>query len=120
MTTTRQFVFKVTTRAAWKTACRSGVYAGSADDLRDGYIHLSLREQLPGTLAKHFRGRHDLVLIQFETLALGEPLRWEVSRGGEVFPHLYAPLPTQKVVAMCDLQLGIDGVPMLPKEFAAC
>lgn len=120
MTTSRQFVFKVATRAAWEEACRVGIYSGSADDLRDGFVHLSLREQLPGTLAKHFRGQDDLVLLQFETLALGDLLRWEVSRGGEVFPHLYGPLPTQKVVVVCDLQLGIDGVPMLPKEIAAC
>jgi uncharacterized protein (DUF952 family) len=120
MTTPQQFVFKVATRAAWEAACRDGAYTGSADDLRDGFIHLSLRAQLPGTLAKHFRGQHDLVLIQFETHALGDALRWEVSRGGERFPHLYAALPTGKAVAACDLQLGIDGIPVLPEEFAAC
>jgi uncharacterized protein (DUF952 family) len=81
---------------------------------------LSLREQLAGTLAKHFRGQHDLVLIQFEARAFGDALRWEVSRGGEKFPHLYGPLPTQEAVAVCELQLGIDGVPQLPEEFAAC
>jgi len=97
---------------------RSG--AGSADDLRDGFIHLSTREQLTGTIAKHFRGEHDLVLIQFETHLLGEQLRWEVSRGGDLFPHFYAALPTASAGAVHALPLGFDGVPVLPKEFAAC
>jgi uncharacterized protein (DUF952 family) len=120
MTTARQFVFKVMPRAAWEDACRSGVFIGSADDVRDGYIHLSTREQIAGTLAKHFRDNHDLVLIQFETHVLGEPLRWEVSRGGDLFPHLYAALPTASAGAVLALPLGTDGVPMLPKELAAC
>ena len=120
MTTARQFVFKVVPRPAWEDACRSGVFIGSADDVRDGYIHLSTREQIAGTLAKHFRGQHDLVLIQFETHVLGATLRWEVSRGGDYFPHLYAALPTASARAVFALPLGADGVPMLPKEFAAC
>ena len=120
MTTARQFVFKVMPRAAWEDAYRSGVFIGSADDERDGYIHLSTREQIAGTLAKHFRGKHDLVLIQFETHILGEALRWEVSRGGEIFPHLYTALPTANADTVFVLALGTDGVPMLPKEFAAC
>ena len=120
MTASRQFVFKVAARAAWDDACRSGAFAGSADDLRDGFIHLSTREQLADTLAKHFHGKHDLVLIQIETRLLGEDLRWEVSRGGGAFPHLYAPLLTANTQAVHALTLGIDGMPMLPEEFAAC
>jgi len=120
MTTSEQFVFKVTPRAAWDEGCRAGNYAGSADDLRDGFIHLSTREQLAGTLAKHFRGQHDLVLIQFEAGVLGDALRWEVSRGGQLFPHLYDALPAAMARAVHQLTLGIDGVPSLPEEFAAC
>jgi uncharacterized protein (DUF952 family) len=120
MTTARQFVFKVVTRAAWEDACRSGTFAGSADDVRDGFIHLSTREQLAGTLAKHFRGQDGLVLIQFETHLLGEQLRWEKSRGGDAFPHLYTVLPTGSACTLHALDLGPDGAPMLPKEFAAC
>ena len=88
--------------------------------MRDGFIHLSTREQLAGTLAKHFRGKHDLVLIQIETRLLGEELRWEVSRGGDAFPHLYAALPTANSWSGARAPLGIDGTPMLPEEFAAC
>jgi uncharacterized protein (DUF952 family) len=120
MTTSEQFVFKVAPRVAWEEGCRAGNYAGSADDLRDGFIHLSTRGQLAGTLAKHFRGQHDLVLVQFEAGLLGDALRWEVSRGGELFPHLYTALPAAMASAVHPLALGIDGVPLLPEIFAAC
>ena len=87
-----QRVFKVATRAAWEDACRRGAFAGSADDRRDGFIHLSVEHQLAGTLARHFRGARDLVLVEFDAAALGSALRWEPSRGGDLFPHLYAEL----------------------------
>jgi uncharacterized protein (DUF952 family) len=120
MTAPHEFVYKVTPRAAWDAACRTGTYEGSADDLRDGYIHMSSRNQLAGTLAKHFRGQDDLVLIKFETHAFGAALRWEVSRGGQLFPHLYAALPTRQAIAIRALQLSDDGVPMLPEDLATC
>jgi uncharacterized protein (DUF952 family) len=120
MTTPHQFVYKVAPRAAWDAACRNGTYKGSADDRRDGFIHLSSREQLAGTLAKHFSGQDDLVLIQFEARALGEALRWEVSRGGQLFPHLYAGLPTREAIAVHALHSGKDGIPMLPEDLATC
>jgi uncharacterized protein (DUF952 family) len=120
VTKAHQFVYKVAPRAAWDAACRGGIYEGSADDVRDGFIHLSAADQLGGTLAKHFRGQDDLVLIQFETRALGAALRWEVSRGGQLFPHLYAGLLTQQAIATHVLRLDSDGVPMLPEDFAIC
>ena len=120
MTTLHQFVYKVTPRAAWDAACRTGTYEGSADDLRDGFIHLSTRDQLAGTLAKYFHGQDDLVLIQFATRALGEALQWEVSRGGQLFPHLYAGLSTLDATAVRALRLSDDGVPMLPEDLATC
>ena len=120
VTTPHQFVYKVAPRTAWDAACRSGIYEGSADDIRDGFIHLSAPDQVAGTLAKHFHGQDDLVLIQFETRALGEALRWEVSRGGIFFPHLYAGLPTRQAVAIRALRLDRDGIPMLPQDFATC
>lgn len=118
MTSARQYVFKVLSRAAWEAACQRGEFSGSADDLRDGYIHMSLREQLASTLAKHFRHQDDLVLVQFEVLKLGDNLRWEISRGGQAFPHLYAPLPTAPARAVYPLSLGADGVAQLPDELA--
>ena len=120
MTASRQFVFKVVPRPVWEDACRGGAFIGSTDDVRDGYIHLSTHEQIAGTLAKHFRGKPDLVLIQIETRVLGEALRWEVSRGGDLFPHLYAALPTASAVTAFPLPLAADGTPILPEELAAC
>ena len=109
MSDARQFVYKVLPRSDWHDACRAGSYAGSADDRRDGFIHLSLLEQLSGTLAKHFRGQGDLVLVQFVTDALGAALRWEASRGGALFPHLYGDLPLSAVGKVEPLPLGSDG-----------
>ena len=120
VTAPHQFVYKVAPRLAWDAACCAGLYEGSADDLRDGFIHLSARDQLSGTLAKHFRGQDDLVLIQFETHALGAALRWEVSRGGQLFPHFYAVLPTRQAIAIRALHLDSDGVPALPEDIATC
>jgi uncharacterized protein (DUF952 family) len=120
MTSSRQFVYKVLPRADWESACQTGTFAGSRDDVRDGFIHLSTSAQLPGTLARHFGGQRDLLLIQFETRVLEEALRWETSRGGEVFPHLYAPLPTAAATARFELREGIDGVPLLPENLRAC
>jgi uncharacterized protein (DUF952 family) len=120
MTMSRQRVFKVVPRDQWDAACRIGTFAGSADDARDGFIHLSTATQLAGTLAKHFRGKDDLVLVAFDARALGEELKWEVSRGGEDFPHLYAPLSTALALSLHALGLGEDGVPQLPEDFIAC
>jgi len=120
MMTALQYVYKVASRDAWEQACRDGRFAGSADDLRDGFIHLSLASQLAGTLAKHFRGQADLVLLQFNSTELGDTLRWEPSRGGENFPHLYSALPTARARAEWPLQLSVDGIPQLPQELAAC
>jgi len=117
MKPSRAVVFKVSPRAAWEAACQAGAFTGSADDQRDGFIHLSLASQLAGTLAKHFRGQNDLLLIEFNAHELGDALRWEISRGGEEFPHLYSALPTAIATATHSLRLDDDGVPRLPEGF---
>lgn len=86
-------IYKVCGAAEWAAAETTGRYEGSADDRRDGFIHFSTAQQLPGTLAKHFAGRDDLVLVAVEAEALGDALKWEPSRGGDLFPHLYAAFP---------------------------
>ena len=93
-------IFKIMGRLEWERAEVEGVYRGSADDLRDRYMHFSTRAQVPGTLEKHFAGRDDLVLVEVETATLGEALRWGASRGGELFPHLYGELPVSAVVGV--------------------
>lgn len=85
-------VYKITSRAEWEAAQQAGVYRGSKDDLRDGFIHLSTKSQVSTTLLRHFAGQHDLLLISFDAARLGEALRFEVSRDGQQFPHLYGPL----------------------------
>jgi uncharacterized protein (DUF952 family) len=109
-------VFKVAKHDAWSEACRIGKFFGSSDDARDGFIHLSELHQLRGTLARHFKGETDLVLIAFESSELGEALRWEASRNGELFPHLYAPLPISAARATHALTLDENGVPVLPAD----
>lgn len=112
------FVYKVCSSLDWDEAVRAGSFLGSADDLRDGYIHLSTAEQLAGTLAKFFRGRADHVLVAFEAGALGPKLKWEAARNGELFPHLYAALPASLALAVTPLTLDADGVHQLPKDLA--
>jgi uncharacterized protein (DUF952 family) len=85
-------IFKVCGADEWAQAELAGRYGGSADDRRDGFIHFSTAAQLAGTLARHFAGRGDLVLIAVEAEALGDALKWEPSRGGDLFPHLYGAL----------------------------
>jgi uncharacterized protein (DUF952 family) len=109
-------VFKVATRKAWDDACRVGIFGGSDDDLRDGFIHLSAAHQLAATLAKHFRGQTDLVLITLDATALGPELKWERSRNGDLFPHLYAVLPTAAAHQVRALSLDDDGVPIIPED----
>jgi uncharacterized protein (DUF952 family) len=77
-----------------------GCYDGSAVDRRDGFIHLSDRDQVVETAARHFAGQTGLTLLAVDPDRLGDDLRWETSRGGALFPHLYAPLPTHAVVAV--------------------
>ena len=89
-----ELAYKLVDRSEWEAALACGTYAGSAVDLADGYIHMSMAAQLAETARRHYAGRDDLVLLAVDLRALGDALRWEASRGGDLFPHLYAPLPT--------------------------
>jgi uncharacterized protein (DUF952 family) len=111
-----QWVFKIAPREAWADACRVGTFGGSADDRRDGFIHLSALHQLSGTLARHFKGRTDLVVIKLDSDALGDALRWEPARNGDLFPHLYAPLPTTAACAVLPLSIDAKGEPIVPED----
>lgn len=109
-------VYKVLTGVELAVARRVGRYAGSADDLRDGFVHLSTRDQLEGTLAKHFAGRSDLFLLALDADKLGTALRWEPSRGGALFPHLYAPLPLNAAFWAAPVTLDEAGQHVLPRQ----
>ncbi len=102
-------VYKIVATEEWTEAEASGVFAGASVDLADGFIHFSTAEQAPETAAKWFAGRDGLTLAAIDAVALGEDLRWEPSRGGALFPHLYGLLPMSAVVWSRPLPLGSDG-----------
>ncbi len=113
-------IFKIISRKMWDAACVEGAFLGSDDDVRDGYIHFSAPGQVAGTARKYFRGVPDLLLVAFDEATLGPALKWEPSRGGELFPHLYAPLPTRLAVWQRPLDLAEDGAPLIPEDALAC
>lgn len=90
-------IYKVLGRDEWESAVAQGVFEGSAVDRRDGFIHFSTAPQLRETVRRHFAARADLMLLAIEADALGASLKWEKSRGGDLFPHLYAPLSIDKI-----------------------
>ena len=93
-------VYKICTETEWREAQASGALEGSPDDARDGFIHLSAEDQVRGTLEKHFRDRTGLMILAVDTARLPEgALRWEVSRGGALFPHFYGSLPVEAVIS---------------------
>jgi uncharacterized protein (DUF952 family) len=104
-------VYKIMGQDDWGSALATGVFTGSAVDVRDGFIHLSTADQAQETARRHFAGRDDLVLVAYEAATLGEALTWEPSRGGALFPHLYGPLPTAASLDVRRLLLGADGAP---------
>ena len=108
-------IYKISPASAWREAERAGVYRGSADDARDGYIHLSTGSQLAETLRKHYFGQTGLFLIAVDADALGEVLRWEKSRNDELFPHLYGELDLGAVTDVLELRVRSDGGHELPE-----
>ena len=106
-------IFKVCEGEAWAKAKQIGRFRGAPVDLQDGYIHFSTATQLAETLAKHFAGQEDLVLVAIATDNLGPNLKWEVSRGGALFPHLYEDLDLKHVAWEHPLTLA-DGRHVLP------
>jgi uncharacterized protein (DUF952 family) len=107
-------IYKICPAPLWRAAERAGVFTGAPVDIADGYIHFSTAEQAVETAAKHFAGQRDLLLIAVDGAALGDTLKWEPSRGGSLFPHLYAPLMLSAVVKVEPLPLGADGRHVFP------
>lgn len=102
-------VFKICGRDEWRLAENAGTYSGNADDARDGFIHLSAADQVAGTLARHYAGRDDLLIVSVDASALGDALKWEPSRGGALFPHLYGDLPLAAVTEVAAIAAPDDG-----------
>ncbi len=112
-------IFHMCRRDEWLAAEAAGSYAGSSQDRADGFIHFSTRAQIVESAARHRAGQTGLVLLSVDPEALGPALKWEASRGGALFPHLYGALPTAAVVRVDDLPLGDDGRHVFPADFDA-
>jgi uncharacterized protein (DUF952 family) len=102
-------IYKIVPAPLWREAETRGVFAGAPVDIADGFIHFSTASQVQETADKHFKGETDLLLVTLEADDFGADMRWEPSRGGHLFPHLYAPLPTSSARAVEAIKLGADG-----------
>lgn len=103
-------IYKICESAMWREAERLGVFTGAEIDIQDGYIHFSTAAQVAETARKHFRDREDLVLVAIDSETLD--IRWEPSRGGDLFPHLYADLPAEAAVSITAMHPDESGVPV--------
>lgn len=106
-------IYKILPRSEWDAARAVGSFAGSAVDLADGFIHFSGHDTAQRTAALYFKDQADLMLLTVEADQLGEALKWEASRGGALFPHLFRALRVDEVLAQQALDLDADGVPIL-------
>lgn len=109
-----RLIYKICPAPLWREAERAGAFRGALVDLADGFIHFSTADQAPETAAKHFGGQPDLLLVAVDADQLGDALRWEPSRGGALFPHLYGTMPLQAVAWVEPLPLGPDGAHRFP------
>lgn len=108
-------IYKICSSALWREAERAGVFSGAGVDAHDGYIHFSTAAQVAETAARHFAGATDQVLVAVDAASLGAALRWEPSRGGDLFPHLYGALSLAAVKWAAPLPLGPDGRHAFPE-----
>lgn len=107
-------IYKICTAAEWCDAEARGIFTGSPVDITDSFIHFSTAAQVEETARRHFAGQSDLVLVAADPGALGDALKWETSRGGDLFPHLYGSLPISTATSVVSLPLGDDGVHVFP------
>ncbi len=112
-------IYKICTESEWRNAERDGAYRGSSVDRADGFIHFSTATQAPETASKWFAGQQDLVLVAVDGDSLGDALRWEPSRGGALFPHLYGDLSLSAVRSVVRLSLDAAGRHVFPPMPAA-
>lgn len=109
-----RMIYHMCPQQTWAAAVAAGRYDGTADDRQDGFIHFSTAVQLPQSARRHRAGQAGLVLVGVEAARLGERLRWEPSRGGALFPHLYGPLFPHETAMVVSLPLGPDGTHVFP------
>ena len=109
-------IYKICPRETWESAANVGEFLGAAIDLADGFIHFSAGHQVRETAHKHFAGQQDLVLVAVDPQSLGSALRWEASRGGDNFPHLYGPLTMDAVRSVISLPVDAAGEHVFPED----
>ena len=114
MTAQPETIYKICDQQLWANAEKDGVFKGAEIDLADGFIHFSTADQVASTLAKHFAGRDDLLLIAVDAALMGEKIVYERPRGNMLFPHLYQPLEMQYVLWVKPLPLDENGVYQIP------
>lgn len=107
-------IYHMCRRDEWQAAERSGAYGGSSQDRADGFIHFSTADQIVESAAKHRAGQDGLLLLTVDSDMLGDSLKWEESRDGALFPHLYGELPVAAAVRVDPLPLGSDGKHIFP------
>ena len=110
-------IYKICTASEWREAEQAGVYRGSAADLKDGFIHFSTATQAAETAAKWFAGQRDLVLVAVDADAVADKLKWQPSRGGALFPHLYGDLDVKVVLRVDPLPLDATGRHAFPRSY---
>lgn len=110
-----EFIYKIATRAVLEAARARGTFTGMPIDVEDGFLHFSTAAQLPGTLRLHFRGQGDLALLALRARDFGATLRWEPSRGGALFPHVYGTFPMAAVAHEATIAVAGDGSCALPE-----
>lgn len=111
-----RIVYKIVPETLWNEARKTGVFQGAAVDLADGFIHFSTAAQMRDTARLHFAGVSGLLLVAIDAGKLGEALKFEASRGGDLFPHLYGKLPLSAVISETPLPLGADGLHVFPED----
>lgn len=109
-----KIIFKICPEPLWREAEAAGIFEGAPIDIIDGYLHFSTAQQVRETASRHFAGQRDLLLVAIDGDRLGDALRYEPSRGGDLFPHLYAALPLSAVLWVKPLPLGEDGLHAFP------
>jgi uncharacterized protein (DUF952 family) len=114
---TELFVYKILTKDQFARMKADGIFHGAPVDLKDGYIHLSGRDQAAETAAKHFAGLDELVMLMIDLAPFGDAIKWEESRGGALFPHLYGDLPMSAVAGKVVLRLDDRGQHLFPAGF---
>jgi uncharacterized protein (DUF952 family) len=107
-------IYKILPKQLWLDATKTGSFIGSPLDIADGFIHFSTAAQLHETAKKHFAGVPDLLLVAVPAETLGTAIKWEPSRGGDLFPHLYGPLPVTVAAWVKPMPIDADGNPVVP------